>query len=175
VMMVAVMDTGATAGAGSGFTLGYSSNLNEPIITQYQANASGTFEIDRIAADDYVVVVKFNTPAAPGVAHVRAADPPPYVELRAVPASDVTVSLTSDPPIGRIDTAYRIVDADGIPVVNMFSPFRNFVMGEKAQASASLAPGRYRLFVWCVGYREATTEITVPPSGPLELRLERAR
>jgi hypothetical protein len=48
-------------------------------------------------------------------------------------------------------------------------------MGEKAQASASLAPGRYRLFVWCVGYREATTEITVPPSGPLELRLERAR
>ena len=140
-----------------------------------QANGTGTFEIDRIVADDYVVVVKFNAPAAPGVAHVRAADPPPYVELRAVPASEVTVSLTSDAPIGQVDTMYRFVDADGIPVVNMFSAFRNYVLGEKPQASACLAPGRYRLFVWCVGYREASTEITVPPAGPLELRLERAR
>jgi RNA polymerase sigma-70 factor (ECF subfamily) len=139
-----------------------------------QANAAGTFEIDRIAAADYVVVVKFNTLAAPGVARVRAADSPPYVELRAVPASEVAVSLTSDPPIGQVDTMYRIVDADGIPVVNMFSPFRHYVVAEKPQASACLAPGRYRLFVWCVGYREATTELTVPLAGPLELQLERA-
>jgi hypothetical protein len=139
-----------------------------------QANGTGTFEIDRIAPTTTWSSSSSTRPPR-RASRVRAADPPPYVELRAVPASEVTVNLTSDPPIGRVDTMYRLVDTDGIPVVNMFSPFRNYVVGEKPQASACLAPGRYRLFVWCVGYREAATEITVPPAGPLELRLERSR
>jgi hypothetical protein len=84
-----------------------------------------------------------------------------HFHLAAPPAPDRNYSLSM-----------RIVDAAGVPVVNEFGAFLQSWC-DRETFSATLAPGRYRVFVWVHGCREGSVEFDVPAAGTVEIPVER--
>jgi hypothetical protein len=136
-------------------------------------NAYGEFEFVGLAAAEHVVVVTAPDEAC-AVARVRAADPPPEFELHAVPGTRTEIHLKPPPVRQGIGTMYRIVDEDGIPLVNTFGGWGTSA-GDFETTEAILRPGSYRILVWRPFCREASREFDVPSDEPIEVELESAR
>lgn len=137
-------------------------------------NPDGSFHVHGLAAGAYTVVVSHGKDA-PAIAHATAASPPPTIELRS-PEGQLTSFRVVAPraPDGRTDRMVRIVDDSGIPVCDEFGAYGQTVH-QSENFDATLAPGRYRVFVWFHGCREGSVEFDVPAAGTVEIPVERAR
>jgi hypothetical protein len=138
------------------------------------ANDTGRFEIIGLAPRDYVVVAE-TYGSVPAISRVRATDPPPEIELAMDPGEEVRVRVARPAvTFGLADVMWRVVDPQGVPVVNGLHPGSG-VSFSSGELRATLAPGRYQALFWSRGCRELTCEFDVPAAGPIEVRLERAR
>jgi hypothetical protein len=137
-------------------------------------NPDGSFHVHGLAAGAYTVVVSHGKDA-PAIAHATAASPSPTLELRS-PEGHLTSFRVVAPraPDGRTDRMVRIVDDSGIPVCDEFGAYGQTVH-QSENFDATLAPGRYRVFVWFHGCREGSVEFDVPAAGAVEIPVERAR
>jgi hypothetical protein len=139
-----------------------------------RTNAYGEFEFVGLAAAEHVVVVDAPDEAC-AVARVRAADPPPEVELRAAPGRRTEFHLTPPPSKPRWqEQMFRIVDDDGVPVINTFGGYGTSSAAPET-LEAILRPGAYRITVWRRDYSETTRSFAVPSDKPIEVELEPAR
>jgi hypothetical protein len=137
-------------------------------------NPDGSFHVHGLAAGVYTVVASHGKDAA-AIARATAASPPPTIELRS-PEGHPTGFRVVAPraPDGRTDRMVRIVDDSGIPVCDEFGAYGQ-TMHSSETFDATLAPGRYRVFVWFHGCREGSVEFDVPAAGVVEIPVERAR
>ncbi|HET6164897.1 MAG TPA: hypothetical protein VFG37_14605, partial [Planctomycetota bacterium] len=137
-------------------------------------NEAGRFEVTGLAPREYVLVVESHG-ASPTIQRVRAAETPPELELSLAQGSEVQLHFARPRlTFGLPDVMWRIVDAEGLPVVNRFHARGQWPV-ESDGFRETLVPGHYQIVVWSGGCREATREFDVPAAEPVEIALERAR
>jgi len=137
-------------------------------------NDAGRFEVTGLAPREYVLVVESHG-VSPTIRRARAAETPPELELSFAQGSEVELHFARPRlTFGLTDVMWRVVDAEGLPVVNRFHARGQWPVASDGFRE-TLAPGHYRIVVWSRGCREATREFDVPPEGPVEIALERAR
>lgn len=140
-------------------------------------NSDGEFEVLGLAAADHVVVVESEDGQERAIGRARAADPPTELELRAESGTrtEIHLKVPAPPAAGNfINQMFRIVDEEGVPLVDMFAGWFSSSGGTDTLAP-TLLPGSYRVFVWRNGFSEATRAFDVPSEDPIELELEPAR
>jgi len=138
-----------------------------------QTNSDGSFHVRGLAAGEYAVVVDGGKDAA-AVAKATAASPTlPPLELTSTVGVATSFHVAAPPAPDRNSTlTMRIVDSAGVPVVNELGAFLQ-MWCDRETFSATLAPGRYRVFVWVRACREASVEFDVPAAGTVEIPVER--
>ena len=137
-------------------------------------NEAGRFEIAGLAPQEYAVVVA-SPRSVPVVEHVRAADPPPELDLSLEHGESVEFHVARPRGIcGLADVMWRILDAEGVPLDNSFHPGVQRTT-QDGKVGATLAPGHYKALFWSGGCREAMREFDVPTEGLIEVQLARAR
>lgn len=140
-----------------------------------QTNSDGSFHLRGLAAGEYTVVVDGGSDAA-AVAKATAASPPlPPIEVSSTTGVATNFRITAPPsPDRNCSLTMRIVDGAGVPVVNELGAFLQ-MWSDREAFSATLAPGRYRVYVWIHGCREGSVDFDVPAAGTVEIPVERAR